>query len=133
MITIPSADIIRGVLDLMKIDIEPPQRMPIALAPADQRLRVAAARAEEGDDAVGELAEGHRVEGCVVEPVDDERVFAADPFETFACRAFRGGLGGMQGERRFEQSRPAMSSRRLVSPSMRSVKKSGSSAARARS
>jgi hypothetical protein len=28
--------------------------------------------AEEGDDAVGELAEGHRVEGRGVEPVDDE-------------------------------------------------------------
>jgi hypothetical protein len=27
---------------------------------------------EEGDDPVGELAEGHRIEGRGVEPVDDE-------------------------------------------------------------
>ena len=58
------------------------------------------ARAEEGDDAVGELAEGHGVEGRGVEPVDDERAVAADPFEAFARRAFRGRLGGMQGKRR---------------------------------
>jgi hypothetical protein len=63
-------------------------------------LWVFPALAEEGDDAVGELAEGHRVEGRGVEPIDDERVVAADPFEAFARRAFRGGLGGIEGERR---------------------------------
>jgi hypothetical protein len=77
-----------------------PQRMPIALAPEEKSLGVFPALAEEGDDAVGELAEGHRVEGRGVEPVDDERAVAADPFEAFARRAFRGGLGGMRGERR---------------------------------
>src|ERR1700730_1142286 len=55
-----------------------PQRMPVALAPWDQSLRVFPALTEEGDDAVGELAEGHRVEGRGVEPVDDERAVAAD-------------------------------------------------------
>ena len=44
------------------------------------------ARAEKDDDAVGELAEGHRVEGRGVEPIDDERAVAADPFEAFARR-----------------------------------------------
>ena len=51
------------------------------------------ALSEEGDDAVGELSERHRVEGRAVEPVDDERAVAADPFEAFARRLFRGGLG----------------------------------------
>jgi hypothetical protein len=101
---------------------------------------------------------------------DDERAVAADPFEAFARRSFRGCLGGMQVERclvdsfadegvaeifqpalggglrlsvltpsarvsssMIEASRAAMSSRRLVSPSRRSVRKSGSSAAMARS
>jgi hypothetical protein len=68
--------------------------MPIALPPRDQNLRVFPALAEEGDDAVGELAEGYRIEGRGVEPVDDERATAADPFEAFARRAVRGGLGG---------------------------------------
>ena len=36
-----------------------PQRMPVALAPCDQSLRVFPVLTEEGDDAVGELAEGH--------------------------------------------------------------------------
>jgi hypothetical protein len=74
--------------------------MPIALPPADEGLRVPAALLEEGDDAIGELAEGHRIEGRGVEPVDDERAVTADPFEAFPRRAFRGGLGGVQGERR---------------------------------
>jgi hypothetical protein len=43
---------------------------------------------------------GHRVEGRSVEPVDDERTVAADPFETFARRPFRGGFVWLQGERR---------------------------------
>ena len=68
-----------------------PQRVQIALAPEEQSLRVFPARAEEGDDAVGQLAEGHRVEGGVIEPVDDERAAAADPCEAFARRAVRGG------------------------------------------
>src|SRR5664279_3213259 len=76
-----------------------PQRMPIALAPSDQSLRVFPARAEEGDDAVGELAERHRVEGRGVEPIDDKRATAADPFEAFTGRAFCGRLGGIDGER----------------------------------
>ena len=41
---------------------------------------------EEGDDPVGELAEGHRIEGRGVEPVDDERAVTADPFEAFPRR-----------------------------------------------
>ena len=45
---------------------------------------------EEGDDAIGQLAKGPRVEGRGVEPVDDERAVAADAFEAFACRPFRG-------------------------------------------
>jgi hypothetical protein len=57
------------------------------------------ALAEEGDDAVGELAERHRVEGRGVEPVDDKRTVAADPFETFARRPFRRRLGGIKDER----------------------------------
>jgi hypothetical protein len=61
-----------------------PQRMPVALAPCDQSLRVFPALTEEGDDAIGQLAKGHRVEGRGVEPVDDERAVAADPFEVFA-------------------------------------------------
>jgi hypothetical protein len=56
------------------------------------------ALAEKGDDAVGELAEGHRVERCGVGPIDDERAVAADPFETFTRRAFRGRLCGIQGD-----------------------------------
>ena len=40
-----------------------PQRMPIALAPEEKSLMVFPALAEEGDNAVGELAEGHGVEG----------------------------------------------------------------------
>ena len=36
-----------------------PQRMPVALLPCDQSLRVFPALTEEGDDAIGELAEGH--------------------------------------------------------------------------
>jgi hypothetical protein len=44
-------------------------------------VRDFSARAEEGDDAVGELAEGYGVKGRGVEPVDDERAVAADPFE----------------------------------------------------
>lgn len=44
--------------------------MPVALAPCDQSLRVFPALAEEGDDAIGKLAEGHRIEGRGVEPVD---------------------------------------------------------------
>jgi hypothetical protein len=51
--------------------------------------------AEEGDNAVGELAKGHRVEGRGVKPIDDERAVASDPFEAFARRPFRGGLGGI--------------------------------------
>jgi hypothetical protein len=47
-------------------------------------LRVFPALTEEGDDAIGQLAKGHRVEGRGVEPVDDERAVAADPFEVFA-------------------------------------------------
>jgi hypothetical protein len=43
-----------------------PQRVPIALAPSDQSLRVFPALAEESDDVVGELAEGRGVE-----PIDD--------------------------------------------------------------
>jgi hypothetical protein len=54
--------------------------------------------AEEGKNAVGQLAEGHGVEGRAVEPIDDQGVFAADPLEAFARRPFRGGLGGMQVE-----------------------------------
>jgi hypothetical protein len=65
------------------------QRVPIALAPEEKSLRVFPTRAEEGDNAVSELAEGHRVEGRGVEPVDDERAVAADPFEAFARRACR--------------------------------------------
>jgi hypothetical protein len=64
--------------------------MPIALSPCDQSLTVFPTLAEQGDDAVSELAEGHRVEGRSVEPIDDERIVAADPFEAFARRAFRG-------------------------------------------
>jgi hypothetical protein len=71
--------------------------VPIALAPEEQSLMAFPALAEEGDNAVGELAEGHGVEGRGVEPIDDERIVAADPFEAFARRAFRGGLGGIQG------------------------------------
>jgi hypothetical protein len=71
-----------------------PQGVPIALAPSDQSLMVFSAFAEEGDDAVGRLAEGHRVERRGVEPVDDERAVATDPFDAFARRAFCGGLGG---------------------------------------
>jgi hypothetical protein len=41
-----------------------PQRMPTARAPADEGMRVAAALAKEGDDAIGELAEGHGIEGA---------------------------------------------------------------------
>jgi hypothetical protein len=74
--------------------------MPIALPPSDQSLMVFSALAEEGDDAVGELAEGHRVEGRGVEPVDDEDATAADPIEAFARRSFRGGLGGIESKRR---------------------------------
>jgi hypothetical protein len=77
-----------------------PQGMPVALVPENKSLRVFPALAEERDDAVGELAEGHRVEGRGVEPVDDERAVAADPFEAFACRAFRCRLGGIQSQRR---------------------------------
>jgi len=44
---------------------------------------------EEGDDPVGELAEGHRIEGRGVEPVDDERAVTADPFEAFPRRRGR--------------------------------------------
>jgi hypothetical protein len=77
-----------------------PQGMAIALAPADQSLMVFPALAEEGDDAVSELSRGARRRGRGVEPVDDERAMAHDPFEAFARRPFRGGLGGMQGERR---------------------------------
>jgi hypothetical protein len=80
--------------------------MPIALPPADEGLRVPAALLEEGDDAIGELAEGHRIEGRGVEPVDDERAVTADPFEAFLRRAFRGGLGGVQGERPCSISSP---------------------------
>ena len=61
-----------------------PQGMPVALAPGREREQIAPALAEEGDDAAGELAERHRVERRGVEPVDDERAVAADPFETFA-------------------------------------------------
>jgi hypothetical protein len=57
--------------------------MPIALAPEEKSLRVFPARAEKGDDAVGQLAQGHGVEGRGVEPIDDERAVAADPFEAF--------------------------------------------------
>jgi hypothetical protein len=49
--------------------------MPIALAPEEKSLRVFPTFAEKGDDAVGQLAEGHRVEGRGVEP-DEERVVA---------------------------------------------------------
>jgi len=44
-----------------------PQGMPIALAPSDQSLMVFSAPAEKGGDAIGELAERHRVEA-----IDDE-------------------------------------------------------------
>jgi hypothetical protein len=54
--------------------------MAIALAPEAKGLMVFRPLAEEGDDAVGELAEGHRVEGRGVEPVDDERAVAADAY-----------------------------------------------------
>jgi hypothetical protein len=67
--------------------------MPIALPPADESLMVFPALVEEGDDPVGELAEGHRIEGRGVEPVDDERAVTADPFEAFPRRAFRLGRG----------------------------------------
>jgi hypothetical protein len=77
-----------------------PQGMQIALAPSDKSLRVFPTFADEGDNAVGELAERHRVEGRGVEPVDDERTVAADPFEAFARRPFRGGLGRIKNERR---------------------------------
>ena len=76
------------------------KRMAIALAPGDDGLSVGAARADEGDDTVSQLAKGDRVEGCVVEPVDDKRVFAADTFESFERRAVGGGLSGMKVERR---------------------------------
>ena len=56
--------------------------------------------AEEGDDAVGELAKRHGVERRGVKPIDDERAVAADAFEAFACRPFRGGVCRIQGERR---------------------------------
>ena len=64
--------------------------MTIALAPGRERERLAAPIAEEGDDVVGELTTSTASHG--VEPVDDERVVAADPFEAFARRPFRGGL-----------------------------------------
>jgi hypothetical protein len=45
---------------------------------------------EEADDAVGQLAKGHRVKGRRIEPIDDERATAADPFEAFAGRTLCG-------------------------------------------
>jgi hypothetical protein len=71
-----------------------PQGIPITLAPEKKSLRVFPALTEEGDDAVGELAEGHRVEGRGVEPVDDERAVAADPIEAFARRDAQGDRRG---------------------------------------
>jgi hypothetical protein len=70
--------------------------MPVALAPCDQSLRVFPALAEEGDDAIGKLAEGHRIEGRGVEPVDDEGAVAADPFEAFARRASAAAWAGLR-------------------------------------
>ena len=69
--------------------------MPIARARGEEPDGLPGARGE-GDNAVGELAEGHGVKGRGVDPVDDQRAVAADPFEAFARRAFRGCLGGMQ-------------------------------------
>jgi hypothetical protein len=43
---------------------------------------------------------GHRVEGRGVEPVDDEAPWPPMCSRAFAGRAFRGGLGGAEGERR---------------------------------
>jgi hypothetical protein len=72
------------------------KRMSMAVAPGDDEgPGVIPALAKKGDDAVGKLAEGNSVEGCVIEPVDDERMFAADTFESFGRRAFRCRLGGL--------------------------------------
>jgi hypothetical protein len=68
--------------------------MPIARAPSDKELD---ALAEEGDDAVGQLAEERGVE-----PVDHERTVAADPFEAFTRRAFRGRFDGIDEDGRDE-------------------------------
>jgi hypothetical protein len=62
--------------------------MPIALAPGDDEgPGFIPGLAKEGDDAVGKLAKGNGVEGCVIEPVDDEPTFATDTFEAFERRA----------------------------------------------
>jgi hypothetical protein len=63
--------------------------MPIALAPEEKSLTVFPALAEESANAVGELAEGYGFEARGVEPVDDECIFAPDPFEAFARRSAR--------------------------------------------
>jgi hypothetical protein len=65
-----------------------------------QRRRACPALAEEGNDAVGELAEGHGVERSGVEPVDDERAVAADPIEALARRSFCSCVGGIKNEGR---------------------------------
>ena len=75
--------------------------MPIALAPGREGLRVAAL-AEKGDDAIGELAKRHRVKRRGVESINDEPTVAADPFEAFTRRAFRGRFDGIDEDGRDE-------------------------------
>jgi len=74
----------------------PAARARFAIASSDKSLTVFSALAEKVDEVFSELAEGYRVEGRGVEPV--ERIMGADPFEAFTRRAFRGGLGWVQGE-----------------------------------
>lgn len=65
----------------------------ISFAPGGDRLTVGAALLDEADDPIGKLPDGHGFERGVVEPVDDNPVFAANPIEPFERRAFSRRLG----------------------------------------
>jgi hypothetical protein len=60
------------------------QGVAVAVAPSVDGLVVTATIPDEGNDAVRELANRDRVQRRIIEPVNDECVFATDAFEAFA-------------------------------------------------
>ncbi len=65
----------------------------VAISPEGKVVGLAKLCTKEGDNAVGELADGDGVERFIVEPVDGERVDSVDALEAFERGALSGGFG----------------------------------------